>query len=324
MKQTFTLILLFSTLFLAAQTIADFENFELPQDTFFNGSDGNGGFTSGDVFLPNDYNPEWGSWSGWAISNTTDTLTPGFNNQYSVISGGGANNSSNYAVTFVAGESTLNGFIEDGQPFEALYGGLYVNNSTYAYLSMLEGDDFAKKFGGATGEDPDFFLLTIKRYKNGVLRADSVNFYLADYRFEDNSQDYIVKDWTFVDLSTLGGVDSLSFTLSSSDNGQFGMNTPAYFCVDDITAELAIVSVDFVPTEELFQLYPNPTTDYIQLTSTANQPLQVAIYSMTGQLVFSKEAVENELLDIQQLNRGTYMVHVFNEEKQASQLLVKQ
>ncbi len=319
MKQTVTFLFLLTTIFLSAQTTADFENLELAPNSFLDGSDGNGGFNSGNFFLPNDYNAEWSSWTGWAISSTTDTLTPGFSNQYSSISGSGVNNSSNYAVSFVSGESIMNSLYQS-HPVE----GLYVNNNTYAYLSMLEGDDFAKKFGGATGDDPDFFLLTIKQYRNGVLSADSINFYLADYRFEDNSQDYIIKDWTFVDLSSLGVVDSLTFTLSSSDNGQFGMNTPAYFCVDDIQIEADIVSVDFVPTEQLFNLYPNPITDFLQFNSLSNQPTQVAIYSMTGQLVFSSVTTGNELLNIRHLSRGTYIVHVVNEEVQASQLLVKQ
>jgi hypothetical protein len=32
---------------------------------------------------------------------------------------------------------------------------------TYAALSMRDGDGFAKQFGGASGDDPDYFLLTI-------------------------------------------------------------------------------------------------------------------------------------------------------------------
>jgi len=44
MKQTVTLLFLFSTFILMAQTIADFENFDVPVDSFSNGSDGSGGF----------------------------------------------------------------------------------------------------------------------------------------------------------------------------------------------------------------------------------------------------------------------------------------
>ena len=61
-----------------------------------------------------------------------------------------------------------------------------------------------------------------------------MDFYLADFRFADNALDYVVDSWTWVDLSSLGVVSSLSFSLASSDVGQFGMNTPAYFAMDNL------------------------------------------------------------------------------------------
>ena len=30
----------------------------------------------------------------------------------------------------------------------------------------------------------------------------TVEFYLADFRFDDNAEDYIINDWTLVDLKT--------------------------------------------------------------------------------------------------------------------------
>ena len=39
-------------------------------------------------------------------------------------------------------------------------------------------------------------------------------------------------DWTFFDLSSLGKVTSVYFTLNSTDTGAYGMNTAAYFCMD--------------------------------------------------------------------------------------------
>jgi hypothetical protein len=38
-----------------------------------------------------------------------------------------------------------------------------------------------------------------------------------------------------VDLTLLGAATRLTFGLSSSDNGPFGMNTPAYFALDSLT-----------------------------------------------------------------------------------------
>ena len=35
-------------------------------------------------------------------------------------------------------------------------------------------------------------------------------------------------------LITLSGAESLAFTLTSTDNGPYGMNTPAFFAVDNI------------------------------------------------------------------------------------------
>jgi len=90
-------------------TVITFENFELPVDTFLNGSDLSGGFASGAVFLPNTYTitPDFESWSGWAISTETDTVTPGFLNQYSASTGGGMDSSLAYAVTFASGGSIM-------------------------------------------------------------------------------------------------------------------------------------------------------------------------------------------------------------------------
>ena len=99
---------------------------------------------------------------------------------------------------------------------------------------MRDGDGFAKKFGGVSGNDPDFLKLTITGF-NGAAATGSVDFFLADYRFANNAQDYIVKAWTFVDLSSLGAVTRLGFDLTSTDNGPFGMNTPGYVAIDTLT-----------------------------------------------------------------------------------------
>ena len=200
-------------------------------DSANNGSSGSGGFASGPVFLNNDYNPTFGSWSGWSVSNSTDVTTAGYLNQYSAFSGGGALDSSTYFVASAYGYPSLPTItVADGFSFDSLL----VTNTTYAALSMMEGDSFAKKFGGATGDDPDYFLLTIEGLGASGDSIGTVDFYLADYRFADNSLDYVVNDWSLVDVSSLGSASSLRFSLSSSDVGTYGMNTPAYFALDQL------------------------------------------------------------------------------------------
>ncbi len=258
-KTTFLLALLTlaTTLRIAAQTTANFENISVPLAGFLNNAAPSNAFESGNVSLFNLYNAGFDFWDGWAISQITNNTTPGYGNQYSAIPGKGYNNSATYAV----GYSFVGNYIQlDGAAMGGVVNGLYVTNSTYAYYSILEGDAFAKKFGGVTGNDPDFFKLTIKKHKNGQLAADSVDFYLADYRFANNASDYVVKTWTYVDLRSLGNVDSLAFFLSSSDNGTFGMNTPAYFCVDHITTADEVSGTNEALAAASFGIYPNPAT----------------------------------------------------------------
>ena len=44
-----------------------------------------------------------------------------------------------------------------------------------------------------------------------------------------------VKDWQWADLSSLGKVVSLSFVFSGTKNNAYGLTTPAYMCIDDLT-----------------------------------------------------------------------------------------
>lgn len=181
----------------------------------------------GSIELENKYDISFGGlWrAGWAYSKVKDTITDGFANQYASFANEGANGSTNYVI----GQN--NSFM---RLKKNTLKGLFVTNNTYAALSMKNGDAFAKKFGGSTGNDNDWFKLTIKAYKNGTIKNDSVEFYLSDYRFTDNKKDYIIKNWTYVSLETLGSIDSLGFILSGSDAGEFGLNTPAYFCIDNV------------------------------------------------------------------------------------------
>jgi hypothetical protein len=301
--------LVFAILFtqnLLAQAVADFENFNLPPNTFVNNAGATGEFSAGNISLPNNYNPDWMSWDGWAISNRTDNTTPGFLNESSAVAGSGAQGSATYALSYVIGASTLR--LEN----RSTVNGLFVTNNTYAYFSMKDGDSFAKKFGGVTGNDPDFFLLTAKKYLDGQLSADSVNFYLADYRFANNAQDYIVDDWTWLDLSSLGNADSLRFSLSSSDVGTFGMNTPAYFCVDNVTTTESVSSKNPLVFDLPMVVFPNPATDFLSFrVSEENEASFAQVFDLQGKVVFEKtiSGLQNSL-DIRSLPMGIYLLRV--------------
>lgn len=201
---------------------------------YWNGADGATGFTSRNAVFGHAYNATWGSWAGFVYSRVADTNTAGQANEYAVWTPGtGAGAGGAYLVAYDDG--AWGNSDEIALPAPSAVHRVWVNNTTYTALSMRNGDAFGKKFGGAGGDDPDWFLLTISGYDTNGTSLGSAEVYLADYRFADPAQDYIVGAWTPVDLSALGpAVKTLRFALSSSDTGAWGMNTPAYFALDDL------------------------------------------------------------------------------------------
>jgi Domain of unknown function (DUF4465)/PEP-CTERM motif len=189
------------------------------------------------VQFENNYTPNFGSWNGWSWSRVQNSTTAGFTNQYASFPGGGANASGNvqpggtYAIGFGNG-------IFFNLPTDAALQSIDIANATYAALSMRDGDTFAKRFGGASGNDPDFFRVTLRGFNQVDGTGSSVGsttIDLADYRFANNAMDFILNRWVRVDLSTLIGARSVSFQFESSDVGGFGINTPLTIAIDNLT-----------------------------------------------------------------------------------------
>ncbi len=225
-----------STLILAAATlgtgsasalVVDFEDLGLaatPPGEVLDPPTSGGSFVSGGVTFLND-----GFFSGFSASTTSDTTTGDFTNQYSNITGAGAGGSDTFGIAYAY------------DPVDLLFASPHTvssaafTNTTYTALSMLNGDAFAKQFGGVSGDDPDWLRLTIQGVDGlGATTGPGVELYLADYRFADNGLDYVLDGWASVDLSVLGQVSGLRFSLDGSDVGDFGLNTPAYFAIDDL------------------------------------------------------------------------------------------
>jgi hypothetical protein len=216
-----------------------FEELNIPELGYWNGSDMSGGFTSGDLIFENSFT-DWGGgmvyWSGFGYSSLGDVTTQGYENQYSSYAGSGVDNSENFlvgSIDFYSETLPTISYIDTISGFEPFI--IWVTNTTYAALSMEYGDFASKKFGGESGNDPDWFKLMIIGIGLDNQPKDTVEFMLADYTFQDHSDDYIIQQWRPVDVGKLGYVKSLKFSLSSSDVGDYGMNTPAYFCLDQIS-----------------------------------------------------------------------------------------
>jgi len=314
-------------------TISDFENFSLEPDTFRNGADLNGSFKSGLAVFRNNYDATYGSWTGWSYSNMADDTTAGYANQYSAITASGVEPVVSEGSTYSVGYIPVDFISMQTLPVAVRFTGntahevegLYVTNSTYAALSMEQGDDFAKKFGGESGDDPDWFMLSVWGLK-GSTETDTIDYFLADYRFDNNAEDYIIKSWEWIDLSSLGKVDSLMFLLNSSDVGDFGMNTPGYFCIDNlyIAPDDPSVIKEYEGSLSV-SVFPNPVKSRFRIDTPGRDILQVSMYSITGELIYTRpEYISGQNIDISHFSAGNYILRVQKGQINSVHLIIKQ
>jgi hypothetical protein len=189
----------------------------------------------------------WGSsWGGFTYSDVNNPSVGGFGNEYAVYGDGmDYSNGGVYSIGYVDSFNGVNPTVSFGSG--QTVNGFYANNTAYAALDMINGSGFSKVFS-----TNDWFKLTVEGKNTGGDSLGAVDFLLADftgYSEGDNKDDYIVNDWAWVDLTSLGSdVNSLTFSLSSSDSGVWGMNTPAYFAVDnfDVVPEPGTVTLMLV------------------------------------------------------------------------------
>jgi len=325
MKKTITLLALLIFGISRSQIVADFESFVLPTDSFYNDTTSADWQTTNASFQYTWTKSSWGDyWSdGFAYTNKNNPDSGNYRHLYNCAAGKGYN-LSNYYATGQPG-----GFIRVKAPSTGV-SGFYATNTTYAYKSMKNGDAIGKKFGGASGNDPDWFLMEVFGYSGGTQKADTVKFYLADFRFGNNSLDYILKTWQWVDCSKLGAVDSIYFKLTSSDVGMWGMNTPAFFSIDNLTTGQGVGIVENSFRQNI-NLFPNPAAEAITIHLMSEKPFVAAmnIYNSIGALLRT-ETVEfnagenNYSLDLTNLNKGFYFIEVIGDNKKQNIKFIKQ
>ena len=233
MKKSFLFVAALALTFAACQpsydvedkTVATFEEAAIspaaPQSYFAFTTDTTAFLTSG-IFELSQTVAFGGTYvTGAVVTNITDTTFKDYKDAYKSIAGG-AKGGKNYVVWYEDGFSGNAIKLKEA----ATVAGMYVCNNVYAYNSITKGDAIA---GDPFGDD-DWFMLSIGGMLDGKMVNTQVDFYLAKGK-------NVVTDWTYVDLSQLGKVDAIFFTLSGSRTGDWGLNTPTYFCIDNLGAK---------------------------------------------------------------------------------------
>ncbi len=223
---------------------ATFENIYLDSESFWNGPDtkGNiikgawgdyqydGSTVSGSYQFSNNYSIDWGSWTGFALSNRTATnfsqITP---DQYNSYVGHGYDNSENYAVGYDNGTITVLNNAE-GDTIR----GMYVTSEAWAAECVKNGNGLARKF--VEGD----YLKVVFTGTRADGTESTVDYYLADYRSSKEADRYLLDTWQWVDLRSLGKVKTVKFSFDGTDKSAYGLNTSTYFCLDNVNGERVI------------------------------------------------------------------------------------
>ena len=297
---------------------ATFDDVTLNGSGIWTGADENNEMFSGGWLFTNTYWPEYSAWDGFTASNHTDLTQTGMDAQYTAATGAGYDGSTQYGVAYVMGYGVpTDVYAADGQ--EHTVTGFYITNNLWAYQSIMEGDYSSTPFGGTTGDDPDWFKLTATGKNASGQTIGTLDFYLADYRFANNEEDYVVDTWEWFDLSPLGAVHTISFELSSTKNNDYGMLTPAYFCIDDfngIAPDNALEESDNVT----IPVYPNPAHDIVFVGANNDSPVQhIELYDITGRKVLTSTDTE---INVSELPKGVYFVTVFIENRKIVEKII--
>jgi len=229
---------------LRAEVVVDFADLTVPAAGYFNGDPGDKPtgeswevstpWVSGSVSFSNTAGRDVGSygewsynytyWSGFAYSNVVDTTDSSFTNQYASKPGGGFGGpGTTYAIAYGNGAAI-------DLPMPATVSGLQIANTTYAFgvMAFPDPNNFSTPLG------PNGWFATTATGKLGTTTTGSATFFLADLR--GASPPGILATWAWFDLASLGTVDRIEFSFDGSDrHPTFGLNTPAYFAMDNLT-----------------------------------------------------------------------------------------
>ncbi|MDG1097827.1 MAG: DUF4465 domain-containing protein [Bacteroidia bacterium] len=320
-KFTLSAIAMATSLALSAQTFT-LESILVPAEKVAKGLDGSTMHTELDnavtLNLPVKWDTSFGGYwaNGWAISQKYDSTreaSDATKHQFSAITYKGYMASNTFAIGQRGAYASLNN--GSNRNFETIQ----ITNSTYTTNSMLKGDRFAKAFGGKTGNDEDSLVLIIDCFdKTNSQLLKTVRVILADFRFADNSKDFILDTWKEVKITG----DSLVFNMISSDNNMFGMATPGFYAVDQFsTSGKASVSSNRIVQSEVF---PNPSKGEITIRSQANIN-QVIIRDLNGKLIFTTTGTQEKsmTLNLASLANGIYFIEIATPNGSGIQKLIK-
>lgn len=130
-----------------------------------------------------------------------------------------------------------------GEEKHAYFKEVLLCNTTYAYLTMRDGNGYTENSDLESLKG--WFKVQFIAFNDNQPNSKPVycvEKYLANFDPDmENTAGFcgeILKDWTRVDLSSLPETSILVINFVGSDNGDYGLNTPAYCALDNFVIEV--------------------------------------------------------------------------------------
>jgi hypothetical protein len=196
------------------------------------------------------------SYDGFTISKNADQLnqTNWIANQWGCMAGGGIRLKSNGEVWKDSEGKVL---VDAGSPYLIAYWaeytesaanhslqtifteglledvGVYISNHPYAYYNALVGNSFSRPLNQEGDSYKIIFHGLDEEYEDN---GKTVEYTLAEYKY---GQLTVSTEWKYVDLSALGAVSGIYYTMQSTDVGAYGTNSATIFCLDQLSGTVA-------------------------------------------------------------------------------------
>ncbi len=202
------------------------------------------------------------SWAGFAFSAVSNTTLNWYTNQYAAAQG--------FPRAYAVGYHDYYNGVAPEIAFDppAAPKSVLLDNTTYAALTIRDGDAFG--FSQPFGSN-DTFILTLTAYDADGKALAATNHYLADYRA---GKTFVQTNWSQLDLSWMPPtVASLVGTLTTTDVGAWGPNTPTYFALADFTYAYSDGADGIAATNPAILCWATGWTNYLPGPVLSNQYL---------------------------------------------------
>ncbi len=195
------------------------------------------------------------------------------------------------------------------------------------YFSLSSVNGFNQGQGAIVGMEPDYNYIA----ENLEATADG-NDVVLTWEILESDKKSLLGFTVFRDDTQIG--DMLSAGTFTYTDSELENDTYSY-CIKTVYAEGTTncsdddnVTVDFVGINDIntdIQIYPNPTTDQINIDLQQNQKYEIQINDITGKTIINEQGIKTKLTyDLSNLDKGVYIINIILENNTLTEKIVIQ